>query len=103
MIEGAAILLIGVVIGAVLRSLPARRKAPKSDGPPEPVCGCGHHYSFHDGASGKCHGTVRQATHFNSYGTEIAWKQVPCTCRKYAGPEPMPTYYAPEIAGEPGQ
>lgn len=100
MLEGALILLAGILIG---RFLPGRRKARKQAGGPEPVCGCEHHYSFHDPESGKCHGMVSQATYFDSYGAERAWKQVSCTCRKYAGPELMPTYYVPEIATGTGE
>jgi hypothetical protein len=64
MLEGALILLAGILIGWVARSLPARRKDPK------PV--------------------------------EAGYEHKPCACRRYSGPEPMPTYYAPEIAGEAG-
>lgn len=97
MIEGALILLAGILIG---RLLPGRRKARRPPEAPEAVCGCRHHYSFHDPESGRCHGTDSQATAFDGYGIARAWKQIPCTCRKYAGPEPLPTYYAPEIATE---
>lgn len=45
----------------------------------KPVCGCGHHRSFHkDG--GRC-----------------TTQPYPCGCGQYVGPEPLPEYYAPEL------
>jgi len=99
-LEGALILIAGIAAGWVLRSLPPRREDPE---PVEAVCGCAHHYSFHDPETGMCHGTASQATHFDSYGIERRWKQIPCTCRKYAGPEPLSTYLPIEIATEAGE
>jgi hypothetical protein len=91
-LEGALI-LIG-------RLLPARRKGPKA--PPKPVCGCGHHFSFHDREARACgyasRPVVRSTSAITEYGDAMR-----CPCRNYAGPEPMPSYYAPEIAGEAGQ
>ena len=90
MLDGAAILAAGFLLG---RFLPARRRQPKPPAPVRPVCGCTHEVAFHDPKSGQCHammyvpGTMSRDSH-----------HVPCTCRQYTGPEPMPTYYAPEIS-----
>jgi hypothetical protein len=92
-LEGALTLLAGIAIGWLLRSLPARRKDPK---PVEAVCGCTHHHSMHDPETGKCNAAVNA-------GDWTGKDYRPCACRRYSGPEPMPTYYAPEIAGEAGQ
>lgn len=54
MLEGALILLAGLIIG---RFVPGRRRGPKPYKPkdePRPICGCGHHFSFHSPADGVC-------------------------------------------------
>ena len=79
MLEGALILLAGIVIGRVL---PGRRRKKAATG--GPVCGCGHHHSYHDPETGRCN-----ATRFGD----------PCKCLSYTGPEPLPEFYAPEIGG----
>lgn len=100
MLEGALILLAGIIIGRLL----AGRKRPKSPALPMPVCGCDHHHSFHDPETGECHQTVNgQPVHWDKYGITDAWEQARCTCRRYSGPEPLPEYYATEIAGRPGE
>lgn len=90
LIEGAAILLAGIGIG---RWWPARRRAAKP-GAVEPVCGCEHHYSYHDPASGRCHGLTRVPSTMS-----VDSHHRPCTCRVYTGPTPLPEYYAPEVTG----
>jgi hypothetical protein len=101
MIEGALILLAGIVIGMIARSLPARRKTPKPLPPPKPFCGCTHHHSYHDPETGKCNAGIHgQALEFDGYDRPIKWELATCPCLRYSGPEPMPTYYAQEIAGE---
>lgn len=104
MLEGALIAVVCFLLGVGVRSLPARRKGPKPSSPPKPVCGCSHHHAYHDPESGKCNATVHgQALEFDDYDRPIKWELVTCPCRRYSGPEPMPMYYAPEIAGEAGQ
>jgi hypothetical protein len=100
-LEFAAVALIGVLIG---RFLPNRRKGPKPQQPVEPICGCDHHRSFHDPQTGQCHGLMRgnPLRYDEDWNTPTAYKQVPCTCRQYSGPVPLPEFYAPEIAsGDP--
>ena len=92
LIAGALILLAGMLIG---RGWPGRRRKP--DPGPKPVCGCRHNASFHDPLTGQCHATVKgTATSFIG-GSPVTWEQVQCPCRKYTGPEPLPTVYAQEI------
>jgi hypothetical protein len=98
-LEGALILLAGIAIGWFLRSLPPRRKDPK---PVEAVCGCTHHHSMHDPQTGACNAAVEVPV-YNQYGGHAGKEYADCACVRYSGPEPMPTYYAPEIAGEAGQ
>jgi len=99
MIEGALILLAGIIAGVILRSLPPRRQAPK---PVEAVCGCTHHYSLHDPQTGACNSLV-QVARYSSGGSWTGYDYAPCACRRYSGPEPLPQFFAPEIAGETGQ
>lgn len=68
---------------------------------PEPVCGCGHHLAYHDLHDGRCYAEVkREANGGGGDGeepaAEVSWHQ--CACRRYAGPEPLATLYAPPLA-----
>lgn len=96
MIEGALILLAGIAIGRVIR-LRARPRAYKPK-VVQPICGCKHHYSMHDPKTGICSGG------FDEWGDAVNYQRVgkkdgtPCTCKVYSGPQPLPEYYAPEIA-----
>jgi hypothetical protein len=81
LLEGAVIAVGAFLAGQWLPRPRLRRGALK---PPRPVCGCGHHRSFHDPATGECRAPV-------------PGKVMPCTCKQYSGPVPLPEYYAPEI------
>jgi len=50
-----------------------------------PICGCSHHLSFHE-RSGRC-----RWDHFN---------RMHCTCQRYIGPEPVPTFLWPHVDKE---
>ena len=92
-IEVGVAVIIGVLLG---RFLPNRRKGPKP--PPEPVCGCGHHHSYHDPATGECHGQTKgDPIKFDIGGYATAYKQVQCSCKQYSGAVPLPEFYAPEV------
>lgn len=92
--EGALCVLIGIVIGRIWR-----RDKKGTAGDPVPVCGCEHHYSMHDLEAGRCYGTVRgKPLKYNDFNRPVVWEQVPCTCRRYTGPEPLPAYYAPGVS-----
>lgn len=90
LIDGTVIALTGVLVG---RFLPARRKRSGLKDV-KPVCGCGHHQSFHDPNTGGCHSMMRVP---NSMSRDSYYTT--CTCRQYSGPEPLPEVYAPEITG----
>jgi hypothetical protein len=81
LLEGAVIAVGAFLAGQWLPRPRLRRGAPK---PPKPVCGCTHHHSFHAPATGECHAPVHG-------------KVMPCACKQYSGPQPLPEYYAPEI------
>jgi hypothetical protein len=100
MLEGALILLAGILAG---RLLPGRRKGPRLPESPKPVCGCGHHYAMHDPKTGECNVAVKGApVKWDRWDNPIKWEMTGCACLRYTGPEPLPSYYAPEIAGEEG-
>lgn len=100
MLTGALILLAGIAIGWLLRSLPGRRKGPK---PIEARCGCRHHHSMHDPETGRCHARVDEPATYYRDGDPTSYVKVQCPCQRYSGPEPLPSYFAPEIAAEAGQ
>lgn len=89
MLEGALILLAGVLIG---RLLPGRRRTPKPSPPPKPVCGCGHSVSFHAVGAEACAWTGDR--HYRSGVGPVTPR---CTCLKYVGPMPLPEFFAQEI------
>ena len=99
MIAGALILAAGILIGWILRSLPARREGLK---PIEAVCGCRHHHAMHDPETGACNATV-EVDRYNKYGDYTGKEHKPCACLRYSGPEPIPSLYAPEIARGTGE
>lgn len=78
---GAAVLLAGCLVGvsAATRHWVAgeRRRAALAT---RPVCGCGHHASFHD-RNGCHHQRVVDAYHV---------ERVRCGCVRYLGPPPPP-------------
>jgi hypothetical protein len=98
-LEGALILLAGILIGIGFGRLPARRKGPK---PAVAVCGCTHHHSMHDPETGECN-SEEAVSRYDRYGNWTGKEYKPCACRRYSGPEPLPVFYATEIAGEAGQ
>jgi hypothetical protein len=98
-LEGTLILLVGILIGICVRSLPGKRRNLQQV---KPVCGCEHHYSMHDPKTGACHSEITVTT-YDEHGLWNGRTYRPCTCRQYSGPEPLPSYYAPEIAGEETQ
>lgn len=82
----------------------------------KPICGCGHHWSFHD-KTGRCmHTEVKTANQdvvqFTGDGkpvedsngdpviiTErIITHEAKCTCQRYYGPIPHPEFVVPPLA-----
>lgn len=93
MLEGALILLAGILIG---RLWPVPRKGPK---PVQAVCGCKHHHSMHDPETGACNARERgNPLRWAGNGNPVEWDWLDCPCLCYSGPEPLPTLFAPEIA-----
>ena len=91
LLTGAGVFLAGMVTG---RAWPSRRRKPK---PVKPVCGCDHHHSFHDPATGQCGYGTRHLDAYDERDNPV-YSFTRCPCRKYSGPEPLPELYAPEIS-----
>jgi hypothetical protein len=93
MIEGALVLLLGLVLGFLAGR---RQRRPKSVAPEitQPICGCEHHLSQHD-SKGRCHAQVRQAKYWNLQGRPADFRYVNCTCQQYVGPQVMMDLIAP--------
>jgi hypothetical protein len=53
---------------------------------PDPLCGCGHHISFHNREDG-CHYTV---IHHHQGRRGVRSVLTNCACVSYVGPEPLP-------------
>jgi hypothetical protein len=53
---------------------------------PKPVCGCGHHQCFHDENS--C-----AKVEYHTWDRRDSYERalVPCGCKRYTGPEQLPT------------
>ncbi len=84
MIEGAIIAAVCLAVGYVAGRTRLRIDIERDGrGDPKPVCGCGHGYHDHDADTTACHARVV---------TTGTWRG--CTCQRYTGPEPLPTYTA---------
>lgn len=113
LLTGAGLVFLGYGSGRVGRV----RRHPKPPKAPKPVCGCGHHHSFHDG-DGRCQHvetvTIEEKEIQRNEGGKAvrdSWdnpvfvrkvKEVlnqQCACQRYTGPEPYTSFYAPEIGG----
>ncbi|GAB3420845.1 hypothetical protein [Flindersiella endophytica] len=91
MLIGAAIFAAGMAAG---RFLPSRRGGRGKQKEIQPICACGHAVSFH-GEDGRCRAEA-EVTEWKE-GRWMGNTRQPCTCQKYTGPQPLPTFYAPEI------
>ena len=88
----------GGICGFIKREFDRRheRKLTKINGP-RPICGCVHHFSFHNRETGRCMHPVRTAVEWDEYGDAIRWEMQQCGCQRYVGPQPLESLYAPEI------
>lgn len=105
-VTGVGGIVAGYAAGAINNPKPPKYEEPK------PICGCGHHISMHDDQG--CHYTgvnrilkARTESQVESKVDRDGAKksktvvparedfdnvQVSCGCKKYVGPEPLPTY-----------
>jgi hypothetical protein len=91
MIEGAAVLLAGLVIGYLAGRSRGRASAPPAPKAIEAMCSCNHPRGQHVDGKGACKAE-------NTFWTPDNWNVFrPCACQLYDGPEPLPQFYAPEI------
>lgn len=88
---GAAILAVGFLTGRL-----SRRRV--KDDPAKPVCGCGHSLAEHDRDTDRCHAQIRRDK-YDSIGDWVGHTWVPCTCRRYVGPQPVESLWMPPITG----
>jgi hypothetical protein len=86
-IEGAAILLVGLVAGYLAGRRSRRTPPPVTI---EAICSCHHPRGQHVDGKGACQAKTKDSVN----GAQIF---IPCPCQLYDGPEPLPQYYAPEI------
>lgn len=88
LIVGAGILAVGYLAGHLV----GRRRRRAIGAATAAICGCGHPLSHHDAESGECHFEVRRRY---SHTGEVEFR--PCTCRRYDGPQPLESFFAPTI------
>jgi hypothetical protein len=74
LLTGAGILFFGMLVGSALASF----RRPAKPKPPRPICGCEHHFAFHDDEG--CNATVAEESAWSVTGTAIAWENVQCAC-----------------------
>ena len=58
------------------------------------ICGCGHHFAFHDPVTGKCKEYHPKLIVPGSFGKEESpnGKRLQCPCQQYSGVQPPPFY-----------
>lgn len=64
---------------------------------PKPLCGCGHHYVFHDRETKKCQTQVVIPGRWTG-SQNSTYRQ--CMCQGYRGPLPLDEYYATDYLNE---
>lgn len=68
---------------------------------PQPICGCEHHFAYHDPETGKCHSMKKVPIEWDDDGDVMKAQLLECECRQYVGPEPLTVFYAPELTDGP--
>lgn len=99
MIEGGVIALVFLVIGYV-SGRARRRMTPILEKQKVAKCACKHVRSMHVDGKGAC--TEIEVTSYWEWDEAknadvLRHKEYPCACKIYDGPEPLPSYFAPEI------
>ena len=61
------------------------------DSEPKAVCLCSHGINYHRDGGGRCD----QQTGWEEVWPFKAERPVKCRCKRYTGPEPLPSYYHP--------
>lgn len=106
-VADVGILTAGTLFG---RFVIPKRRGPKPPKPLRPICGCDHHFGHH-GEDGVCRfvetivDTVESlmltpdgkvfrdgSGRYKFVEEQVIRAQIPCTCQRYTGPEPLPTY-----------
>lgn len=104
--------LAGYGIGKIVKShrnrKEAKERAAHDKANPQPICGCTHHFAFHDPKTSACNAQERVLTKSAYYDRDLLrqipgmYKERPCPCRRYTGPEPLTTFFAPDHAHDVG-
>jgi hypothetical protein len=87
--------LVGSIIGSAIGNMVRRPKKPGPVGPVPAVCSCVHGYGIHEDGKA-CGGQIQRTRSGNLPGFE--W--VPCPCKVYDGPEPLPRLWVLNERGE---
>ena len=95
LLTGGGLVAISYISGFISGRLRRRTSIQKD---PEPICGCDHHLAMHDERTGRCSEMVRTPSKYNGVGAPIAYQYLPCTCRRYVGPQVVETFFHPRLS-----
>lgn len=92
----------GVALGSYLTGFLVGR-ANRRPRTVEPICHCTHMIGAHQDMTGECMATVdgSKPEREDTWGRVTTWKQVPCACQHYTGPELISTFSIREVAQRP--
>ena len=91
---GAVVFLVGQAVGFALGRF-WRKRATSGSAPVSPaMCGCGHGLEHHDPDTNECHGSVEIKNYYDKRGYNRGTQRVPCSCRRYVGPQPVEDLFA---------
>ena len=95
LLAGGGLVAISYIAGVISGRI---RRRITIDKDPDPICGCNHHLAMHDERTGRCSETVKTPSKYNGGGNAIAYEYMPCTCRRYVGPQVVETFIHPHLS-----
>lgn len=85
LIIGGTLLAVGWLAGQAYRRRNRTPELPST----ATMCSCGHGHGTH-AEGGACKAEIKRPATWNYYAQVTGYEWVPCPCRSYDGPEPLP-------------